>query len=286
MVLAFALLAALAAPARADKVDDLIRDLKTGSDYKVRLSAALSLAKLGDKRAITAFQVALKDKDKTVRGAAAVALGKLVDATTPAAKRDLIIKDLSTMIASESSDSVKKQAEKSLQTIKAIGGQGVTGGGGSSTPTGSGAVFVDVGPMSSKTADGDNTKLKALMRTTVEKTFKSKGQPMLTAWPGGKSPTRKDLDAKKASGFHVDGTLTELTVKTKGSAATVSCKVNMLIATFPEKSVFGFLNGGASVTGSNDESDIKLASEDCLAAVVEDLVAKKIIPTIKIKAGL
>ena len=32
--------------------------------------------------------------------------------------------------------------------------------------------------------------------------------------------------------------------------------------------------------------DIDLAKEDCLSAVVADLVAKKIIPTIKIKAGL
>ena len=81
-MLALAVVAALAAPARADKVDDLVRDLKTGSDYKVRLSAALSLAKLGDKRAIPAFVIALNDKDKTVRGAAAVSLGKLVDAAT------------------------------------------------------------------------------------------------------------------------------------------------------------------------------------------------------------
>lgn len=280
-VLALAIIAALVAPARADKVDDLVRDLKTGGDYKVRLSAALSLAKLGDKRAIPAFQSALFDKDKTVRGAAAVSLGKLVDATTPEPKRAQIMKDLTTMIAKESSDSVKKQAEKSLATIKAI-----DGGGGSSTTVASGSVFVDIGPMSSKSESGDNTKLKTLMRSTTEKTFKSKGQPMMIAWPGGKSPTRKDLDAKKVAGFHVDGTLTELTVKEKGAAATVSCKVSMLIATFPEKSVFGFLNGGASVTASSDASDIKLAGEDCLAAVVEDLVAKKIIPTIKIKAGL
>jgi hypothetical protein len=185
------------------------------------------------------------------------------------------------MNAKESSDSVKKQAEKSLQAIKAIGG-----GGGSSTAVASGSVYIEVGPMSSKSASGDNTKLKALMKSTTDKTFKSKGSQMLLAWPGGKSPTRKDLDAKKASAFHVDGTLTDLTVKEKGAAATVSCKVSMLIATYPEKSVFGFLNGGASVTASNDATDIRLASEDCLAAVVEDLVAKKIIPTIKIKAGL
>jgi hypothetical protein len=124
------------------------------------------------------------------------------------------------------------------------------------------------------------------MKKTTEKTFGNKGKDLMIAWPGGKTPTRKDLDAKKVSGFYVDGTLTDLTVKEKGSGATVSCKVSMLIATYPEKSVFGFLNGGASVTASNDAADIALAGEDCLAAVVEDLVAKKIIPTIKIKAGV
>src|SRR5689334_7230300 len=106
VVVALALLAALAAPARADKVDDLVRDLKSGSDYKVRLSAALSLAKLGDKRAIPAFVSALKDSDKTVRGAAAVALGKLVDATTSSKLKSDAIKQLETMIAKETSDSV------------------------------------------------------------------------------------------------------------------------------------------------------------------------------------
>ncbi len=278
LAVAFAVVAAVAAPARADKIDDLMSDLKSGSDYKIRLSAALSLAKLNDKRAIPAFVVALTDKDKTVRGAAAVSLGKLIDAKTPAAQKKQVVTALTTMIGKESSDSVKKQAEKTLATINAIGG--------TAAPVGAGSVYIDVGPMSSKAASGDNSKLKALMKKTTDKTFGSKGQPMILAWPGGKSPSRKDLDAKKATGFHVDGTLTELTVKEKGAAATVSCKVSMLIATFPEKSVFGFLNGGASVTASSDASDIALASEDCLIAVVEDLVAKKIIPTIKIKAGL
>src|SRR5688572_14819827 len=58
--------------ARADNVDKLLADLKSGRDYKVRLSAALSLAKLGDARAIPGLLDALEDDDKTVRGAAAV----------------------------------------------------------------------------------------------------------------------------------------------------------------------------------------------------------------------
>jgi hypothetical protein len=278
LVFAVAMLCALAGAARADNVDDLMRDLKSGSDYKVRLSAALSLAKLNNKRAIPAFVIALSDSDKTVRGASAVALGKLIDATTPKAQRDQVKAALDRMVGKESSDSAKKQAQKTLDIIKQLSGG--PGGGPAST------VFVDVGPMSSKATKGDNVKLRALMKKTTEKTFGSKAKDLMIAWPTGKSPSRKDLDAKKVSGFHVDGTLTELTVKEKGSAATVSCKVSMLIATFPEKSVFGFLTGGASVTASSDPSDIALAGDDCLAAVVEDLVAKKIIPTIKIKAGV
>lgn len=277
LAVAVVVLGVLAGPAHADKVDDLVRDLKSGSDYKVRLSAALSLAKLGEKRAIPAFIVALSDKDKTVRGAAALALGKLVDARTSPAQRGQVQAALERVVARESSDVVKNQATKALTAIKAIGAAD------SGQVTGS--VFIDVGPMASKAKDGDNVRLKDLMKRTTEKTFGSKGKDLMLAWPGGKSPSRKALDSKKVMGFHVDGTLTELVVKQKGSAATVSCKVSMLIATYPEKSVFGFLNGGASVTASSDESDIRLAGEDCLAAVVEDLVAKKIIPTIKIKAG-
>jgi hypothetical protein len=59
----------------------------------------------------------------------------------------------------------------------------------------------------------------------------------------------------------------------------------MLIASFPDKSMFGFLNGGATVQASADPSDVAEAKNDCVDAVVEDLVTKKVVPTIKTKAG-
>ena len=58
----------------------------------------------------------------------------------------------------------------------------------------------------------------------------------------------------------------------------------MLLASFPDKSIFGLLNGGASVQASGSANDIALAQEDCVSAVVEDLIAKKIVPTIITKA--
>jgi len=263
----------VAGPARADNVDALIRDLKTGSDYKIRLSAALSLARLGDRRAIPAFVVALSDSDKTVRGASVVGLGKLVDGSTPASQRQEVIDALVKLTRREKSGSVKNQADKALKTIRAIDAAG---------PSGTGGVYVDLGPMAAKVQPSD--RYKTLMRKTTERTFGKKASNFMLTWNGG-PPSRKELDRRKTAGFHVDGTLTDVSVKESGASAMVSCKVSMLIATYPEKSIFGFLNGGASVTASRDAKDIELAKEDCLVAVVEDLVAKKIIPTIKIKAG-
>jgi len=261
--------------AGADNVDNLIGQLKGGTDYKVRLSAALSLAKLGDTRAIRPFSDALlRDGDKTVRGAAAVGLAKLVDGTTSRSDRKYAIDALVKASNGDPNAFVKKQAEKALSAIRAIddAAQVVAGG-----------IYVDVGAMSAKTDGGE--PMRALMKKTTTKALNKNARDMMTAWPGGGTPSRGQLEAKKTSAYHVDGTLTELGVKEKGSTAVVSCKISMLIATYPEKSMFGFLNGGASVQASAAPDDIELAKQDCVVAVVEDLVVKKIIPTIKTRSG-
>jgi len=142
---------------------------------------------------------------------------------------------------------------------------------------------VNLGPMSA-TIDDDADDFKALMKKTVEKTFNKEAPDMPTKWKGSsKDPAKKDL--KGVSAFYVDGTLNTLSTKPGGGGTTVTCKVHMLIASYPEKSIFGFLDGKASVGASNDESDIEGAKKDCVSAVVEDLTIKKIIPTIKAKAG-
>jgi hypothetical protein len=268
-------LVAMARPARADNVDTLIGQLARGADYKVRLSAALSLAKLGDARAISAFVKALgSDSDKTVRGAAAVGLAKLVDGATEKRLRTQAIAALDKAAKGDADPFVKKQAQKALLALRDVD---------DTTQITAGGIFVDLGPMSAKAQGSD--VLKAVMRKTVSATFGKRANGMMLAWPGGGTPSKGQLDAKKVTAYHVDGTLTELSVKEKGAMATVSCKISMLIATYPDKSMFGFLNGGASVQGSSSPGDIALAKEDCVVAVVEDLVTKKIIPTIQTRSG-
>src|SRR3569623_1857800 len=62
--------------AHADRVGDLTAMLSSSSE-KTRISAVVSLAKLGDKRALKPLVTALHDPNAQVRALAATALGKL-----------------------------------------------------------------------------------------------------------------------------------------------------------------------------------------------------------------
>ncbi len=273
------LLFVLQSQAKADQIDDLVTQMTTSGDYKIRLSAALNLAKTGSKRekVVRAFVKAMADSDKTVRGVAATSLGKLVDASTTKTLRTEVIAALKKARDTDSNSFVKTQAEKAYDALK-----GLEDGGGANLAAG--GIYVDVsgmgvGPKVSNFATGS-----ALMLKAAQGAFRSNAGQMLLSWPGGGSPSRSTLDSKKMHGFHVSGTLVDLSQSTAGSQVTVACKVSMILASFPEKSMFGFLEGGASVTASNQAQEIQYAKEDCIAAVIENLVAKKIIPTIKIKA--
>lgn len=262
------LLALLQGSARADQVDRLVEQLTTSKDYKVRLSAALSLGKLDDKRAIPAFVRALRDSNKNVRGVAATTLPTLMDKDTDASVRKRVLDALQSMARRERDGFVKEQAEESIAAIKKLESAGSGGG-----------IYVNIGNMSAKPEGA--AKMRDLMRKTAEQTFSKRANSMMTSWPSGSTPSAKQLRDKKTSGYHVDGTLVALETESKGTTTLVSCKISMLIATYPEKSMFGFLDGGARVQTGSSSQDIAYAQEDCVVAVVEDLVAKKIIPVIQ-----
>jgi len=63
--------------AAGDRVDDLTKVLTTSSNDKTRLAAAVSLARLGDKRVLKPLVGALSDPNPQIRAVAATGLGKL-----------------------------------------------------------------------------------------------------------------------------------------------------------------------------------------------------------------
>jgi hypothetical protein len=274
-----------AAPARADNVDELIHQLADDDSDKVRLSAAINLIKLRDQRAVGPLTKALvNDTQPTVRATAAGGLGKLVNAKTDSNDRQEAIAKLS-LAKNDPSNFVRVEAAKALKAM---------GGGAGSTPqtpptppqtpqtpqTPTATCYVNIGPMASKTGNPSiNPRLKASMVKTANSTIARVASNVATTWPGG-VPTQAMLAAKGALGFYVDGTVNDVKATGSGSSMTVSCKINMLLASFPDKSIFGLLNGGGSVQSSGSFADL---AEDCVSAVLDDLIAKKIVPTMHSK---
>ena len=81
---------ALGQRAYADQVQTLVDQLNNDGNDKVRLAAAINLAKLGDTKAVlTLAKALLNDSDANVRAACAVGLGKLVTSSTKSSIKGL-----------------------------------------------------------------------------------------------------------------------------------------------------------------------------------------------------
>ncbi len=253
--------------ALADKIDSLSKQLRGSSSYKVRLSAALTLTRIRSGRGIEPLMRALRDREKSVRGVSAAGLGKLVTAKTAPSSRARVLDAIKRVMTADQDKFVRRQARRAYTVVKALN---------SEPRKRPGRVFVDLGVMGDKT--GHNEPLRKLMRTTAANTLTQQA-PSMTH---GVTPSTAKLRRMKA--FHIDATLTELTVNKSGSSAQIGCKVSMLMATFPKKSMFGFLSGGAMVKTGSSSQDVRSGKKDCVAAVINDLVTRRVIPTLKKRA--
>src|SRR5262249_31704632 len=156
------LLIAWAAPASADKVDDLALKLRSDPDYKVRLSAALNLGKLGDRRAIGALIDGVGDADKTVRAVSAAALGKIVHARVRADQRERARGALEAAARGAPDPLVRQQAQKSLDSL-------------------SSRVYVEIGPMADTTKRGAG--VIPIMRRELLASLNRRAPSYQTSWP-------------------------------------------------------------------------------------------------------
>jgi hypothetical protein len=110
VALAAALLLVFARPAAAqpDRVARLVVLLRTNGDFRVRTQAALALGASQDQRAVGPLCSGLADVSRTVRAAAAAALGKLEKGGTQCLERRLAI---------ETSQSVRASIERVLERL-------------------------------------------------------------------------------------------------------------------------------------------------------------------------
>ncbi len=232
-----ALLLALARPAHADKVDELVTALRSDESYKVRVQAALVLGKLKDKRAVRPLVQALKDENPTVRAVAAQSLGVLGDATAAAA--------LKTAADSDESEFVKREADAALKKLKGAGAP-------TRATAGSARFFVALGPLArgSKKVDKESVDIfRSALQRELAKT------PGITMEPGAD---------KGRTGYWVDGNIVRLVVQ----GGEVSCDVKVLLASWPSKAIIMWADGGATVQGSGSATEGK---KDCLEAASQSV---------------
>lgn len=278
-VLVLGILWLFTAHAWADKVDDLIRRLRD-PDAKTRLSAALNLGKLGDKRAIMPLVGALTDGDKTVRAVAAAALGKLINAGVDDTTRNAAIDALERVARNDQDPFVRGQAQKAFDAVKGLRGKA------GATPSGPGVSldgkthYIEIGPFTD--ASGAAGKTLPMLRKAVSKSLPG---TYAAAWPSGRSPTAGELGKAKMKGFYLDGTINKIEVKKTGGGATVKCWVSMFVATWPDKSAFAFANNNKAevdAAGSSD-ADIEEAKAFCLEELVKDMTKKQLVTAIQIR---
>lgn len=262
----------------ADAVDTNVRQLDRTSNYKVRLAAALSLAKSRDARAVIALASALRnDREESVRRVAAVALEKMIDPNTPEDARDLGIGALEHAAASDRDARVRDVAARAAKVLVGLRKKRIKG----DRP----AVFVNIDATTdqSKQLPSDaSDRLTKLLRRTVESTG------LATSWPGG-LPTQADLASSRSRAFILAGTVKKIEITRVGTRTQIACTVAVRVAPWEgkdggerwEANRAASASGSAKAMTGNRERDVQGGLRDCIEAVAEDVTSRQVLPFLK-----
>ena len=131
-------------------------------------------------------------------------------------------------------------------------------------------IYVDVGPMAvtkdpTKVAAKYAVKTKQLMRDAAIKAIRS---------ASGFTPDKNGNPA----GFHFDATLNEIAFGTYQGQPSVTCKLNGVVATYPQKRwLTQSLTGKATLAGGTADRDVM----DCITAAMEASTTKDVIPFLR-----
>ena len=251
--LVVALLLLAAAPASADKIDDLTRALMQDPSYKVRVQAALVLGKLDDKRAVPALIQALQDENETVRGVAATSLGRIGDKSAANALHGASTSDASRVRAQPGEEGARARRRRRRRPW-------------SLTPPRAGARSTS--PSASPTAGKGGPEYAELVREALAKELQK--LPTVTLSVGGSGePSATSLASKHLQGFVVDGTIQRLSATPAGGQQQIDCDLKAFVATFPDRSIKMMTHEGASLQTGSGPSEETTGKRDCLVAAVE-----------------
>jgi hypothetical protein len=243
----FALLPAV--PAFADRVDDLAQMLSSSSD-KTRITAVVSLARLGDKRTLKPLVTALHDPNAQVRALAATALGHLGHKAALPALRSAAIDDTDDVVRKRAREATLAVARSNNLPVDLPGTEIVAAQAG---PHGSGFgrsphavedrpdLYIVVKTSSDDSpgkADKNTRKAHAdIVRNALVDSFRAAPQVTMAETEA----QRWGLDAR-----HIDLSVVKMEIVQNGGYVEVNAELRLAISDETGK-MLSFLSGGAKV---------------------------------------
>ena len=272
------LLPLLLGNAVADPIDQSVKETQAKSQ-KVRLAATLALSKSKDARAVLAVSGALtNDSDPTIRRVSALALEKMVDASTADDARELAFEALERAAANDTDSKVKSTAAATLKSLAGLRKSAKS----PIKPT----VFVNIDgavDQSQKAPKDAPGRLVKIVKKSIEKTGYA------TSWPGG-LPTNKELAQNKSQAYIVAANVQKIDVTKGARQTTIACTVAIRVAPWSgkdggekwEANKAASASGSAkAMTSGNSDRAVNAGMQDCLDAVAEDVTNRQVVPFLK-----
>lgn len=272
------LCALLAAPAgaRADAIADSVATLHGSGGYKLRLQAALTLAKSTDDRAILALIRALdRDSEPAVRRVAALALQKNVSARTRKNVREAALDGLRDALR-DKDKKVRAAAKQALTTLESMFAVKAP------------RVFVTIEASKDRTRKAGSRAVSELDKAVRSRVARASKDYALE-WPDGVLPTGEELEKHGTRAFIVTSAVAKVTIGKRGGRAEVACTVEIRVAPWggtdgDERWIAdqtGNATGSGKATTGTSSTAIAGGVVDCVAAVGEQLTDDKIVPFIR-----
>jgi hypothetical protein len=265
-IAALALSGAQAGEARSKQIETLSQALLRDPSYKVRLQAAVVLARVGNARAVPALIQGLADPVAAVRAMSAQALGSIGVTSARAALERSSREDGDPFVRERARDALRRMLGTPAPTASA-GAASSAGDRGRPSPSDPTRTLLAVGAMGNKSQRGARTLLHR-MRDFVRRE--------VDATPG--VGVARDEEAARRR-FTLEGSITELARHDSPHWIEISCEVSLILSSYPSGSIVAMTSGGASVQHPRDKWRPSLepsleesAVENAVKAAHQDLV--------------
>jgi hypothetical protein len=254
-LLSLAVLLSVSSALATPGLDELVEQLKSASDFRVRVSAALQLGKSLTGDAAQPLEAALGDSNASVRAAAAAALKNLGDqAALPALKAH----------RSDRSEAVRAQV---AAAIKSLEEERLTG----PKPK----VLIKIGMMK----NGSGVKSKKIESELADSSRRKLGElpgvRVLAADGSGLATTGQGKPSAVPM-VMVTGNVSELKALREGRSIIYSASVEYVLHSMPEQAIAAKVSGRASATATERDAEDASVLAEIRRSVLEAAIASAV----------